>query len=203
MNRCVRIIEDCDKDKVVEDMIALFYNHRKYFGLTNKEFPDYSPEDKQCEFEDEFIKLICKYKGHDIGPNQCGKPEHDLCYNCNRLKSDIESNCKIREISIGNNVMNLLIQCEEEFDAFKKLCIRDRRTLMRSLMKTASQSAKDGKSETEIISDCHDDAKLLEDYDSILLVIGLAALSAIIEWVVKKILDKIFNESKASNSSQT
>jgi len=42
-------------------------------------------------FEDKFLELICEVKGHAIGPDQCGKPEHDLCYRCRRLRVEIEA----------------------------------------------------------------------------------------------------------------
>jgi len=69
---------------VLGEMIALFEHFREAFG--NDEYMD-----EQCVFEDDFCKLICKAVGHDIGPDQCGRPDHDLCYRCRRLRVDIES----------------------------------------------------------------------------------------------------------------
>lgn len=48
-------------------------------------------KESQAEFEQAFRRLICEYKNHSIGPDACGKPEHDLCYRCNRLRVDIEA----------------------------------------------------------------------------------------------------------------
>lgn len=77
--------------QAIAEFVALFDEYRDYFGLTNAEFPEMEPEDKQCDYEIKVCELICKYKGHDIGPDQCGKPEHDYCYRCQRMKTDIQS----------------------------------------------------------------------------------------------------------------
>lgn len=42
------------------------------------------------EYEDLMIEVICELDGHDIGPDQCGIPEHDLCYRCGTLRTQIE-----------------------------------------------------------------------------------------------------------------
>ena len=73
-----------------DKLIELFEEYREHFGLTNKEFPEMEPQDKQCEFEDKFCELICEIKGHDIISDTCGIPEHDYCFMCNTLKSVIE-----------------------------------------------------------------------------------------------------------------
>lgn len=77
-------------EQVIERMIALFDSHAEYFGLSDDQFPDHQPQNRQCDFEDQFKALVCEYKGHDIGPDQCGKPEHDFCYRCHKLKTVIE-----------------------------------------------------------------------------------------------------------------
>lgn len=76
--------------KTIDKMIALFDEYSEFFGLTSQNFPKYKPEEKQCEFEDKFKELICEYRGHYIGPDQCGKPEHDYCYRCGKLRIELE-----------------------------------------------------------------------------------------------------------------
>lgn len=70
INKMIRLFEDCQNDFGLEDGICL---------------------ETQCYFEDKFLLLICEYKGHDIGPDQCGILEHDYCYRCGLMKSSIES----------------------------------------------------------------------------------------------------------------
>lgn len=65
--------------------VKLFDGYSEWLGLG-----DYESLGQQCNFEDAFNKLICDVRGHDIGPDHCGKPEHDLCYRCQRLRVDIE-----------------------------------------------------------------------------------------------------------------
>ena len=77
-----------------DKMIELFDEFAEYFGLDDKDFPTDQPQKKQCEFEDKFNALICAERGHDIGPDQCGKPEHDYCCRCMRRKTDIEGGKK-------------------------------------------------------------------------------------------------------------
>lgn len=68
--------------QICDKMIALFEEYKESFGLP-------SPEDREktCDFEDAFNALICERKGHDIGPDQCNKPEHDYCYRCGKLRT--------------------------------------------------------------------------------------------------------------------
>jgi hypothetical protein len=75
---------------VIEQMIELFDEYSGYLGLADTNFPEMHPQGKQCEFEDRFNELVCKYRGHDIGPDQCGKPEHDFCYRCRQLASSLQ-----------------------------------------------------------------------------------------------------------------
>lgn len=70
---------------LIDRMIDLFENHRTSFGLDGEGFLD-----DQCEFETRFCHLICEYRGHDIVPDQCMKPEHDYCCVCNELKTDLD-----------------------------------------------------------------------------------------------------------------
>ena len=77
--------------ETVRRMIDLFAQYRESFGLADADFPEYQPQQKQCDFEDAFTALICEYHGHEIGPDQCGKPEHDLCYRCHKLRTEIEA----------------------------------------------------------------------------------------------------------------
>lgn len=37
---------------------------------------------RQGEFDTKIRELACSYLGHEFGPDQCDKPEHDLCYRC-------------------------------------------------------------------------------------------------------------------------
>ena len=84
-NREPDVMADC-----LDRMIKLFVEFRESFGLCDADFPDMNPQNKQCEFEIKFAEIICDYKGHDIGPDHCCKPEHDLCYRCKKLRVDIE-----------------------------------------------------------------------------------------------------------------
>lgn len=70
-----------------DEAVNLFEEYQEAFGLTSQK-----DMTRQCEFELKFLKLICAYRGHDIGPDQCGKPEHDLCYRCSVLASELGTN---------------------------------------------------------------------------------------------------------------
>ena len=74
--------------------IELFDEYEDYFCLSDADFPDEMPQTRQCEYVDKFLALICEAKGHAIGPDQCGIPEHDYCYRCRRLRTDIENDKK-------------------------------------------------------------------------------------------------------------
>lgn len=74
-------------DKAIE----LFWRHQEAFGLCDADFPEDCPQASQCEFDYSFRRLICEYAGHDIGPDHCGKPEHDYCYRCLRGRVGIEA----------------------------------------------------------------------------------------------------------------
>jgi hypothetical protein len=78
-------------EPIIDRMIDLFNDYAECFGLSDADFPGCAPQHRQCDFEDKFRLLICEHKGHDIGPDQCGKPEHDLCYRCRQLRTEIES----------------------------------------------------------------------------------------------------------------
>lgn len=79
-----------DAVDVIGKMIRLFGEYRESLGLTNADFPDDKPEDRAQEFEDKFCELICEYRGHDLVPDQCMKPEHYYCTMCNRRRDEIE-----------------------------------------------------------------------------------------------------------------
>lgn len=68
----------------MDEFISLFDKYREYFGLNESGYLD-----KCIEFEDKFCELICKHKGHKLGPDHCGKPEHDLCYRCNKYANSL------------------------------------------------------------------------------------------------------------------
>jgi len=73
-----------EKLNKMDELIELFDKHREYFGLSDC-------LEEQCEFEDKFNALVCELRGHDIGPDHCGIPEHDLCYRCQRRLVEIEA----------------------------------------------------------------------------------------------------------------
>lgn len=72
------------KIKNADKLINLFWQYSDYLGVDD-------PEDRnlQLEFEEKFKDMICEINGHQIMPDQCGKPEHDFCGVCFKLKSDI------------------------------------------------------------------------------------------------------------------
>jgi hypothetical protein len=69
---------------MIEKMISIFDDYREYFGLDGLEC-----RDKQCEFEDKFNEFICEHRGHDLGPDLCGIPEHDFCLRCHKSPSEL------------------------------------------------------------------------------------------------------------------
>ncbi len=69
---------------ICTEMISLFRKYADSFGL-----PDELDLEKQCEFEEAFLKLICKQQGHSLGADQCNKPQHDFCYRCNERASEL------------------------------------------------------------------------------------------------------------------
>lgn len=74
----------------LEEVVELFQTYQEDFGLCDHDFPGEGHTDRQCEFEVKFCEWICGVLGHDVGPDQCGKPEHDYCYRCNRMRTEIE-----------------------------------------------------------------------------------------------------------------
>ena len=70
--------------------IALLAEYSEHFGMADADFPEDDPQEQQCIYEEKFLALICRWKGHEIGPDMCGKPEHDLCYRCRELRVDLE-----------------------------------------------------------------------------------------------------------------
>ena len=73
---------------IVDEFIELFDEYRENFGLGSDPEHHWALS-KQCEFEDKFSALICIYKGHDVSPDQCCRPEHDFCYRCGKLASEL------------------------------------------------------------------------------------------------------------------
>jgi hypothetical protein len=73
----------------IERAIELYDEYREYFGLSDETFPEDEPQDKQCEFEEKFVQLICAHQGHNIEPDMCGKYNHDFCYRCMTARNDI------------------------------------------------------------------------------------------------------------------
>jgi hypothetical protein len=73
------------------EVIALYHKHREDFGLCDHDFPGEGFGDRQMEFENEFAELICRWKGHRMFQDHCGKPEHDSCANCNLTRERLVS----------------------------------------------------------------------------------------------------------------
>jgi len=72
--------------EIIDKMIVLFSKHREEFGLDE-------PDDleSQEEFERQFCKLICEFKGeHELIQDQCMRPEHDYCVVCNVRREELE-----------------------------------------------------------------------------------------------------------------
>jgi len=92
-------------DEFAAAAIELFESVQEYLGLSDARFPVMEPQTKQCDYEDAFNELICRYLGHDIEPDQCGKPEHDLCYRCKQLREDIEKGevSDVEQMETGGN----------------------------------------------------------------------------------------------------
>ena len=64
----------------MNELEKLFLEYRDCLG-----FGDLQSLEQQCRFEEALAELICREVGHDFGPDQCGRPEHDLCYRCLKL----------------------------------------------------------------------------------------------------------------------
>lgn len=75
--------------EAVDKMIELFDDYAECFGLCDHDFPKHNFQERACEFEDKFKSIVCELRGHDIGSDQCAKPEHDYCYRCGKLRSEI------------------------------------------------------------------------------------------------------------------
>lgn len=71
-------------EECVAKLKDLFNEYSEYFGLGDDEATCL-----QCYYEDEFRSIMCEHEGHNLGPDHCGLPEHDLCYSCNRAASDL------------------------------------------------------------------------------------------------------------------
>ena len=70
---------------VVDEMIALFKHYQEDFGLDDEENLE-----RQCDFEDKFMLLICKHNGgHVMVQDQCGMPHHDYCVNCTQRREEL------------------------------------------------------------------------------------------------------------------
>ena len=66
-----------------DKMIDLFQDYRDSFGDS-----DDSDLEAQIDFANKFAGLVCEYRGHKFGQDQCGKPEHDFCMVCRVLASE-------------------------------------------------------------------------------------------------------------------
>lgn len=71
-------------DERIDEVIKLFLHYRDSLGISDN--PDL---ERAIDFEDKFCEWICSVKGHEIGPDQCGRPEHDLCYVCDQLATKL------------------------------------------------------------------------------------------------------------------
>lgn len=72
-------------------MIGLFDQYAECFGLCDHQFPNKRFQEQQCEFEEKFNEIVCEFLGHNIGPDQCNKREHDYCYRCSKSRLEIEA----------------------------------------------------------------------------------------------------------------
>ena len=64
-------------EEMVTALLECFEYYQEHFGL-----PEESHLKAACEYEDKVQALMCKYRGHDLGPDQCNIPAHDFCYRC-------------------------------------------------------------------------------------------------------------------------
>ena len=67
----------------LEDSYELFIEYRESFGVDNE-------LEEQCEFEEKFAELFCKWTDHQLVSDQCGKPAHDYCIVCGERREVID-----------------------------------------------------------------------------------------------------------------
>jgi hypothetical protein len=58
-------------------------DEKTFDNMSDEEFDSYANK------FDKIRALICYKFGHDIGDDQCGKPEHRLCHGCLQAESTI------------------------------------------------------------------------------------------------------------------
>jgi len=81
------------------------------------------------------------------------------------------------------------------YPEWEKVAGHQRRSIIRKARRIATQRIAAGQRDAETIAQ-EVQAELMQDseFGSIMLIIGLAVLSAIIQWVVKKLLDHWFKD---------
>lgn len=70
----------------VREFEILFWVYSEDFGLNDDDHLE-----RQCDYEDKFKDILCRHKGfHDMIPDQCMMPHHDLCALCGITREMIE-----------------------------------------------------------------------------------------------------------------
>ena len=90
--RCITF-DDYEREfDLANELVKLFLEYREYFGVSefDKSYPDENPLERQCDFENKFAEVFCNSRGHELVPDQCGKPEHDFCVMCNQTRESLE-----------------------------------------------------------------------------------------------------------------
>lgn len=79
------------------------------------------------------------------------------------------------------------------YPEFEKVPGHQRRSLVRSIRRLAMRRISAGATDPESIAEeVRTELMQTDEFSSIVLIIGLAVASAVIQWVVKKLLDKWF-----------
>jgi len=80
-----------EANKHIAALHVLFAEYREAFGLADVDFSGEKPQERMLEYEEKFCALQCTNLGHDIGPDHCGKAEHDYCYRCGVSRAALEA----------------------------------------------------------------------------------------------------------------
>lgn len=71
-------------DEFAKKAIELFEEYKCDLGCD-----DFDSIERQEEYQEKMSVIVCEYHGHEFGPDQCNKPEHDHCYRCDQLASKL------------------------------------------------------------------------------------------------------------------
>lgn len=94
------MLHNVDKTKLLDELVELYETYGGSLGYTDEE----SVEDQDV-FEDRLRALICKYRGHVLEPDHCGKPEHDMCEICRGRRGALEGDVRdFRAVTEGDGV---------------------------------------------------------------------------------------------------